>query len=117
MMEDVMKMLGDRTLHVLLDVHGERKAQDRKWGEQNHPDFFHDCDPRYLAFVCQQNTDLCDAASKAGNLTWEHIVNEELSEAYACGDDVTHLRRELVQVAAVCVAWVEAIDRRAKRGV
>ena len=105
-------MARDPTLNVLVDVAAERRAQDRKWGKQNHPDFYHDCDPRYLEFVRDQNTRICEAATKAGKVTWEHILNEEVSEAYAIENDPAHLRRELIQVAAVCVAWVEAIDRR-----
>lgn len=101
---------------VLLDVLNERQAQDKKWGEQNHRDFYHDCDPRFLEFVREQNTQLCDAAAKAGTLSWEHILNEEVSEAYATENDPAHLRRELVQIAAVCVAWIEAIDRRNRGG-
>jgi malonyl CoA-acyl carrier protein transacylase len=44
-------------------------------------------------------------------VTWEHILTEEHYEAMA-EEDPTRLREELIQVAAVAVAWVEAIDRR-----
>ena len=53
----------------------------------------------------------CDVEHGAGRGTWQQILEEEVLEAYACASDV-ELRAELVQVAAVAVAWIEAIDRR-----
>jgi hypothetical protein len=47
-----------------------------------------------------------------GTITWEHILTEEWAEAIA-EDDPVALRAELIQVIAVAVKWVEAIDRRA----
>ena len=44
--------------------------------------------------------------------TWLHILLQEVYEA-ASSDDPTELRVELVQVAAVAVAWIEALDRQA----
>jgi len=43
--------------------------------------------------------------------TWEMILLEEVWEALAETDPVK-LRAELIQVAAVAVAWVEDIDSR-----
>jgi hypothetical protein len=43
-------------------------------------------------------------------LTWADVLNEEVAEALAA-TSVAHLREELVQVAAVAVRWIEAIDR------
>ena len=77
---------------VLEDVSDERDRQDEKWGVQNHLD-----------------------------LTWNAIIMEELGEAAqevltqqfgVMGKGHGDLREELVQVAAVAVAWIEAIDRR-----
>lgn len=48
---------------------------------------------------------------KAGRGTWRDILAEEFNEALA-ESDPDRLRAELVQVAAVAVNWVEAIDRR-----
>lgn len=50
-------------------------------------------------------------AAEHGGLTWRHILAEEMFEALA-ESDPAKLRAELVQVAAVAVQWVEAIDRR-----
>lgn len=64
----------------------ERHRQDRKWGVQNLTD---------AEFMC--------------------VLAEEVGEvANAINDGLTpeHVRKELVQVAAVAVKWLEAMDRR-----
>lgn len=94
--------------YALANVAAERTRQDAKWGEQNHPDGTGEMyarDAENARFRCQR------AAAK-GEVTWQHILDEEVAEAYAESDPVK-LRAELVQVAAVAVAWVDAIDRRA----
>ena len=76
---------------VLEDVAFERMRQDERWGEQNHEDF-----------------------------VWGAILGEEVGEVsramledrFGAG---SNLRDELVQVAAVAIAWIECIDRRASR--
>jgi NTP pyrophosphatase (non-canonical NTP hydrolase) len=80
--------------NTLGDVSNERARQDAKWGEQNHDDG-----------------------------TWGLILGEEFGEtceaalAVAFGNaDPNRVREELVQVAAVAVAWIECIDRRTGRG-
>jgi hypothetical protein len=93
---------------VIADVLQERARQDTQWGEQNHPDGTgHEAD--------QANADqfrrVTELAVAEGRLTWRHVLREEVYEAFA----ETHparLRTELVQVAAVAQAWIEAIDRR-----
>jgi hypothetical protein len=98
---------------VVREVAQERVAQDAKWGEQNHPDgtpgMWHmvTLDPLSRRVAC-------DGAARDGTVTWAHILTEEVAEALAERDPAT-LRVELLQVAAVAVAWVEAIDRRANR--
>lgn len=64
----------------------ERIKQDAKWGIQDH-----------------------DAKG------WLPILTEEVGEAAkAMNENDPGLREELIQVAAVAMAWVEAMDRRAK---
>lgn len=53
----------------------------------------------------------CDRATLAGRVTWRHVLEEEVAEALA-ESDPEQLRAELVQVAAVAVQWIEALDRR-----
>lgn len=79
------------TTDVLHDVHAERMRQDKKFGPQSHDDG-----------------------------TWGLVLGEEFGEVCEAAldrrrtpraDRDSLLRAELVQVAAVAVAWVEAIDR------
>lgn len=89
-------------------IKAERQRQDQKFGEQNHPDGTgHFADQ--LSATSMRNA--CDAAFKAGKGTWADILLEEVYEALA-ESDPSKLRAELIQVAAVCVNWLEAMARR-----
>ena len=95
------------TVGVLEDVHNERLAQDDKWGEQSHPD-----GRQAPPFVVDWQRQHVEAQVERGETNWRDILHEEVLEAYgAIGTDKA-LREELIQVAAVAVAWIEAIDRR-----
>ena len=85
----------NETQRILLEVETERKAQDIKWGQQNH-------DPS----------------------TWLSILGEEYGEACKSvlenrftNNDLTKYRTEVIQVAAVAVAMVECLDKFGKGGV
>lgn len=96
-------------VEVLSEVFEERARQDEKWGEQNHPD---GTGGPLDVHVVETYKFLCERATANGSLRWQHILQEEVAEVCAAtGQD---LRGELIQVAAVCVAWVECIDRRAR---
>lgn len=77
--------------NILREIENERELQDEHWGSQHmHPDF-----------------------------TWLAILTEEVGEAAQSalhfkfgGHHAGTLREELIQVAAVAVAWAEAIDLR-----
>lgn len=113
---------------VLDEVQWERDTQDLKWGEQNHAN---GTGPGVLLlgevvmwrqYVLTMNK-LATAQQAAtdrntddGTLTYADILLEEVFEAVA-EDDPEKLREELVQVAAVAVAWVEKIDRDKVRGL
>jgi hypothetical protein len=98
----------DPTRDVLDEVYAERAAQNAKWGEQNHPDGTGNVDQqRYAEF----RRKWCQDAFGAGYGTWADVLAEEVAEAEG-ERDPARLRAELVQVAAVAVAWCEAIDRR-----
>lgn len=97
---------------VLSEIADERARQDAKWGEQNHPD---GTGPAFRTFA-ESGRDRCQQAAADGELTWRDILREETGEAYA-EQDAGALRTELIQVAAVAVAWIEAIDRRAAAGL
>jgi hypothetical protein len=106
---------------VIVDVFIERSRQDDKWGEQNHPDgtgpglrFLYHTDSNLDLRTGEELARIFKA--KCGrNLphedNWRDILLEEVFEAMA-ESDFFALRKELIQVAAVAVAWVEDIDRR-----
>lgn len=101
---------GNDALAAVLDaVAAERGRQDNQWGEQNHPD------GTAADFTARAMRDsarvVCESKAKRGALTWADVLDEEYWEARA-ETDPARLRAELVQVAAVAVAWIEAIDRR-----
>lgn len=93
---------------VLNEVADERLRQDEKWGEQNHPDGTGLDGDEHRADKARTQ---CEIAAGEGRVTWRHILNEEVSEAFA-ESDPKKLRAELVQVTAVAAVWIEAIDRR-----
>lgn len=113
------------TGQVLDDVYYERKRQDVKWGEQNPPDGTGpDICPLALT---DANLDLrtgaelerifkaeCQRVYQEGHGSWKDILLEEVFGALA-EEDLIKLRVELIQSAAVIVAWVESIDRRRVR--
>lgn len=112
---------------VLFDVARERHRQDSKWGEQNHPDFYQVKDlntgenlgpmplPQRFNYYGIQNEDDaksdCERAFKNGKGNWCHILLEEISEAVGTTSE-EKLEEELIQNAAVIVAWVQCIRRR-----
>lgn len=88
------------TSDILEDIRAERFRQDEKWGVQDH-----------------------------GSLLWNAILGEEVGEVSKCLLEISwaktpeeaqrlfdHLKEELVQVAAVAVAWHESLDRYEERG-
>ncbi|NBE80329.1 hypothetical protein GVV04_04855 [Micromonospora sp. NEAU-HG-1] len=94
---------------MLYEIARERSRQDVQWGEQNHPDGTEES--RWDKEAAVRARALCQHLAARGELTWTAILSEEIAEAYA-ETDPAKLREELIQVAAVAVAWVEAIDRR-----
>lgn len=45
-------------------------------------------------------------------VTWAHLVREEIAEAFEIEEGDPELITELVQVAALCVSWVERLTAR-----
>lgn len=48
---------------------------------------------------------------ETGTPTWVHLVREEIAEAFE-ETDPDRLAKELIQVAALCVSWVEKLQTR-----
>lgn len=79
----------EQTIGVLSQVAAERARQDSNWGEQNHDG------PLYLAILEEEVGEVAKA-----------ILDHRYKNKMAI-----HIRDELVQVAAVAVAMIEAFDR------
>ena len=121
----------DKRWRIFDEVNQERVRQDARWGEQNHPDVDRVLTDRpgacSVARMCEEYgiphpsraKAECDGAARIGQCTWAHILVEEIAEAVEAATlaqlgqgPLAALRKELVQVAAVAVSWIEAIDRR-----
>lgn len=94
---------------VLAEVRTERLRQLSKWGVQHRRD---GVDP-HLRYIADNARKACQAHEIKGGATWNDVLSEEYYEAIT-ETDLAKLRAELVQVAAVCVAWIEDIDSRTK---
>lgn len=105
-------------LSVLNEIALERQRQDNKWGVQNHPSFDWRNEHDTFSDRCLYNMEnarlSCDYEHQHGHGDWRGILKEEYYEAMyeaACHNE-PKLRTELIQCAAVIVAWIECIDRR-----
>lgn len=104
---------------VLDGVFDERVRQEAKWGQQNHPSFSsevryydHELRARFygIDLTEQKAKANCEGLHARGEGDYASILVEEVVEAL-CAASIKELREELIQVAAVAVAWVESIDR------
>ncbi len=94
---------------ILAELAVERGRQHTQHGDQSRlPDGTGGTHAQALAGAARSD---CQAAAAAGTVTFAHILAEEVAEALA-EDTAAELRAELVQVAAVAVQWIEAIDAR-----
>ena len=89
------------------DIIGERWRQVKKWGVQQHTDGTGGLEWQLAAREQRNRNDNTDPDA----ITWTDILIEEVWEALAESEPES-LREELIQVAAVCVGWVEDLDRR-----
>lgn len=97
---------------LALDVTGERDSQDAKHGRSSWPNGTGHKNYRMMANGYQIAT---RAAISRGLLSWKDLLLEEVYEALSEKTDEA-LRAELVQVAALVVAWIEDIDSRSSDG-
>lgn len=106
-----------RLLRFARLIDAERQAQLTKFGDQHHPDgtgpdrvWAFTGPASFVADNARQTVDQL-AAEGDGYLSWLDIALEEFAEA-AAESDPAKLRAELIQVAAVCAAWIADIDSR-----
>jgi hypothetical protein len=101
-------------------VDTERQAQLAKWGDQHHPDMAGTDDvqeearrmfARFAANYQTLNSGEFDPRDPDASVDWTGILLEEVYEAVS-EKDPAKLRTELIQVAAVCAAWVHDLNTR-----
>lgn len=97
------------TERVLADIGDERERQDVKHGAiQDIPD---GTGGKLFREQADYARAITDSRAAKGTVTWADVLREEFFEAMAESDPAL-LREELIQTAAVCVKWVEHIDRK-----
>lgn len=93
---------------ALAAIHDERDRQETLWGQQNLRDGTGSVQDQDAAKLQRGKT---SRLARTGALTYRDVLEEEVKEAFAERDSGA-LQEELIQVAAVCVAWIECIKRR-----
>lgn len=81
------------------EIQKERQNQDERWGEQNHSHL------KWNAILSEETGECSE------------IVNElypAIGECFDFNRFQEDLRQELIKTAAVCVAWLESIERNKK---
>jgi predicted small integral membrane protein len=107
---------------IFEEIRIERENQDKRFGKQNHPIL----DPILINKPSERMCDeyeiptedrareILNIRCTRGDLTYMHILIEEISEIACCGSNTKELRKEIIQSAAVLVAMVEALDRNGR---
>lgn len=104
-----------RTIEVLERVYDERLRQVAQYG--HNEDLADGTGPEAAWLAPYSNDPATEVQHRfraeyeghelvQGLPTWMHLVREELAEAFQAGD-TDELIEELIQVAALCVSWVE----------
>lgn len=96
--------------NIVLEIATERYKQHEKWGRQDHESIYSEANRQQYERNAERWKIVNDQRVRAGRLTWDGILLEEVFEALA-EEDLELRRAELIQVAAVAAAEVEAIDR------
>ncbi|WP_157641086.1 hypothetical protein [Longispora albida] len=101
----------ETTREVLADLLAERYAQHAIWGDQSRlPD-----GTGGEARAARADRARADCQAAGDGLTFRHLVEEEICEAYA-ETEPEALCGELRQAGALIVQWMAAIRRRAAVG-
>jgi len=109
-------MASTATSRVLQAITAEREAQTRQWGVQHHADSDGDLYlETYEGLATAYKTLNTGALASGHDPSWPLILLEEVYEALAEGANPEALEKELIQVGAVCVAWVEDLRSRSGR--
>lgn len=111
--EDLEKQFAKSNVLSLTSI--ELAAQDKKWGQQDHPilpDNGYDYMTQGLYFTEERKWQKLNARRvKKGCLSWDGVLLEEVYEALSETDDDAQ-EVELIQVAAVALQMVMALRRK-----
>jgi len=91
----------------LAAVMRERRRQDEKFG---WPRGYTDGTAASYADLADRQKAVVAAQDEVGRVEWADVLLEEVFEALAEPPQSVALRDELVQVAAVALAWVQALE-------
>ncbi len=92
---------------IAIEIRGECERQAAKWGaDRTLPDGLDVWQP-----VARTLDGLARSGLRRNGDNWADILLEEVGEALQEAGDKGALRGELVQVAAVCLTWIDALDR------
>ena len=109
--EAIEKGDGARIDAIAGEIAAERRRQVSRWGRQDHPSVGPAGTEPFVPVVERWRA-VNDARMESGAHSWDAILLEEVFEAL-CEPDPIRRREELIQVAAVAAAEIEAIDRAA----
>lgn len=111
-----------RRRSIFAEIDAERRRQDEKWGAnvERIPSIGRRLDGSLMS--CGDYGLPSEEGAQIREKIWRENGNEslaasaveELAEAVSCGDDEREMRAEVMQLAALCVKWIEGIDRRAE---
>jgi NTP pyrophosphatase (non-canonical NTP hydrolase) len=96
---------------VFVEITDERTRQDAKWG--GVPGLERRDDHTYAAVLGEEFGEVCKAwLERRDDHTYAAVLGEEFGEVCKAWleRDTDALRAELIQTAAVAVAWVEELD-------
>ena len=100
--------ISGKRFRIFAEIDLERKRQDEKWGEQNHPMEPRNYDRKYARKVLKKLQQENDTSQEK---CWHNILSEEVIEA-VLETDPKRQREEMIQMAAVAVNIIECLDRR-----
>lgn len=95
----------------ILKTLNERRRQDAKWGEQNHNDYY------WLGILTEEVGEAAKALIEMSRCATVPYQLQHLGCKAEAHENIQYLdnpdlEKELTHVAAVAIAWLEAIHRR-----
>jgi hypothetical protein len=104
-------LISGKLYRIFAEISLERKRQNEKWGEQNHPMTINIEAPGLFRILADKKKYDNQTDGSEGKAMWANILLEEVYEAFA-ETDLEKQRAEMIQVAAVAVQIIEYLDRR-----